>query len=371
MIMMMALLGAAAMAVGGASAASVGVDDSDLECAWRKLAVEFAVEQLGPHVAVPVQEALTGSISGDLPVPTHCDYPPPSPSSSSSRLDEQRAPWLSATTVLHVTPDPATPGDGTAAKPFSLLEAKAAVLAMPMQARPAITVLLASGTYRLKEPLDFGPEDGGYSAGATVTYAAAPGAKPIITGAALVPSSSWKVVNDSLAVADLGAIADLGEASAVWVEGSRFWPARYPNGDPARCMAPDCYDTNCSWGPDMPEPNGTYLTNISQPYRNNTHFPSFTWAEGGWTTRYIGGACYDPGDHHPAVRGGLNYNESTHKDAISSWAEPEEAVVHTLHDAAWGNWGCESRYDFADHQLDIYSFAALLNPCVFRRLQSM
>eukprot|EP01043_Picozoa_sp_COSAG02_P001239 COSAG02_NODE_26_length_51927_cov_61.213881_4_plen_110_part_00 len=51
------------------SATSVGVmDDSDVECAWRKLAVEFAVEQLGPHVAVPVQEVLAGSISGDLPV---------------------------------------------------------------------------------------------------------------------------------------------------------------------------------------------------------------------------------------------------------------------------------------------------------------
>ena len=79
-------------------------------------------------------------------------------------------------------------------------------------------------------------------------------------------------------VADLTAasITGGGEGSAVWVQGRRFWPARYPNGDPARCMAPDCYDSNCTWGADMPEPNGTYLTNVSQPYRNNTHFPSFT-----------------------------------------------------------------------------------------------
>ena len=48
-------------------------------------------------------------------------------------------------------------------------------------------------------------------------------------------------------------------------------------------------------------PNDTVLTKVAEPFRNNTHFPSFTWAEGGWTNRYIGGACYDPGDHHPEV----------------------------------------------------------------------
>lgn len=313
MMMAMLLLLFAALAPTAAAA-----HDDDLECEWRKLAVEFAVAQVGPHVAVPVQEALAGSISGDLPVPVHCDYPPTPPAAATQA--EERPPWLSAATqVLHVAPNPATPGDGSEAKPYTLLEAKAAVLAAPAGRRPATTLLLADGTYRLEEPLEFGPEDGGLEASATVTYAAAPGATPIISGAALVPSTSWIVANATLGVADLASssITDQGEASALWVQGRRFWPARYPNGDPATCLAPNCYDTNCSWGENMPVPNGTYLTNLSQPYRNNTQFPSFTWAEGGWTDRYVGGACYDPGDHHPDMKGSLNFSLSTHKEVRS------------------------------------------------------
>ena len=59
---------------------------------------------------------------------------------------------------------------------------------------------------------------------------------------------------------------------------------------------------------DMVFPNDTVLTKVAEPYRNNTHFAGFTWAEGGWTRRYNGGACYDPGDHHPEMRGALTFN---------------------------------------------------------------
>merc|ERR1711969_163254 len=126
-----------------------GSDGStDLECAWRRLAVEFATGLLGPHVAEPVQAALAGSISGDLPTPVHCEYPPAAP--APLQREGGAAPWLSAARVLHVAPHPAAGGDGTAAKPLSLLAAQAVVRAVPPSARSGgTTVLLAGGTYRL------------------------------------------------------------------------------------------------------------------------------------------------------------------------------------------------------------------------------
>ncbi|MCX2748747.1 right-handed parallel beta-helix repeat-containing protein [Arthrobacter sp. MI7-26] len=57
-----------------------------------------------------------------------------------------------------------------------------------------ITVLLASGTYRLTSPLTFGAADGG-QASSTVTWAAAPGAQPLLTGSTAV--TGWSVYNSA------------------------------------------------------------------------------------------------------------------------------------------------------------------------------
>ncbi|MFP3394335.1 hypothetical protein SB782_36780, partial [Brevibacillus sp. SIMBA_076] len=51
-----------------------------------------------------------------------------------------------------------------------------------------VTVVLADGTYRLSEPLRFGSDDGG-GGDHTIHWSAAPGAHPVITGAAKV--SGW------------------------------------------------------------------------------------------------------------------------------------------------------------------------------------
>ena len=82
-----------------------------------------------------------------------------------------------STTVLHAAPD----GTGTrcsAAQPCSLPSAQ-------QVARHGhnVTVLLAGGTYRLDQPLRFGPADSG------VTLAAAPGAHPVLSGGVRV--SGW------------------------------------------------------------------------------------------------------------------------------------------------------------------------------------
>ncbi|HEV3311079.1 MAG TPA: fibronectin type III domain-containing protein [Chloroflexota bacterium] len=57
-----------------------------------------------------------------------------------------------------------------------------------------ITVFLGAGTYRLSQPLRFGPEDSG-SNGFRVAWAAAPGATPIVSGARRIVG--WRLQNAS------------------------------------------------------------------------------------------------------------------------------------------------------------------------------
>ncbi|WP_328471733.1 Ig-like domain-containing protein [Streptomyces sp. NBC_00448] len=77
-------------------------------------------------------------------------------------------------------------GPGTtcekASAPCSLTAAQAAVRKEVAEPHPAdITVVLADGTYRLAHGLDFGPADSG-KPGHPVTWRAAPGAHPVISG---------------------------------------------------------------------------------------------------------------------------------------------------------------------------------------------
>ena len=84
-------------------------------------------------------------------------------------------------TTYYVSPD----GTGTACsvgQPCSITQAKTAVRAINDSMTGDIVVQLADGTYRLTAPLTFTSADSGTN-GHTVTWQAAPGAHPVITGA--------------------------------------------------------------------------------------------------------------------------------------------------------------------------------------------
>ncbi|WP_105967784.1 DUF1349 domain-containing protein [Streptomyces geranii] len=84
-------------------------------------------------------------------------------------------------TTLHAAPN--GKGDACSARqPCSLTKAKAKVRALNDRMKQDITVELADGTYRLAAPLDFTAADSG-TRGHTVTWKAAVGAHPVITGA--------------------------------------------------------------------------------------------------------------------------------------------------------------------------------------------
>lgn len=88
---------------------------------------------------------------------------------------------------IHVAPQGSdSTGDGSARKPFASLEkARDAARAAP----DAATVLLHDGTYRLTRTFELDARDSGKAGGKTV-YAAAPGARPVLSGAQ--PVEGWQ-----------------------------------------------------------------------------------------------------------------------------------------------------------------------------------
>lgn len=98
-----------------------------------------------------------------------------------------------ASTTIYASPS----GTGTACSttsPCSITQAQIAVRNFETAPTGDITVLLAGGTYRLTSPLTFGAADGG-QASSTVTWAAAPGAQPLITGSTAV--TGWSVYDSA------------------------------------------------------------------------------------------------------------------------------------------------------------------------------
>ena len=91
-------------------------------------------------------------------------------------------PASAATTTVYVAPN----GNGTsctAAAPCALPAAQAA--ARTLAPSGDVVVQMAGGRYEISSPLSFGSADGGQG-DATVTWQAAPGAQPVITGATAV-----------------------------------------------------------------------------------------------------------------------------------------------------------------------------------------
>ena len=134
--------------------------------------------------------------------------------------------------VVSPTGDDGNPG--TAAKPFATVgrarDAVRAKIAKGMKAD--ITVRLRGGTYRITEPIVFGPNDSGTEKH-SITYAAWPGERPVISGAKVI--LGWKKDGDgSFTVALPDEKAPLWPFTELFVNGVRRPKARHPNGRYAR-----------------------------------------------------------------------------------------------------------------------------------------
>jgi len=143
-------------------------------------------------------------------------------------------------TVLYVSPTGSDLNSGSRRQPFATLPH--ARDAARMRPQP-VTVRLLSGTHVLSEPLVLTPADSG------VTFEAAPGAAPVVSGGLRV--EGWRKHNDRLWVADVPWLRKQAEPFAqLFVNGGRRPCARTPNegayfytkrltltpGDPGQCL---------------------------------------------------------------------------------------------------------------------------------------
>lgn len=92
--------------------------------------------------------------------------------------------------------------------------------------REPVRVLIHAGTYRITEPIVFGPDDSG-TREAPITYAGEPGARAVLSGGRVI--TSWHREGE-LWVAEVPEVkSGQWTFSALWVDGERRPRARHPN----------------------------------------------------------------------------------------------------------------------------------------------
>jgi hypothetical protein len=153
--------------------------------------------------------------------------------------------------VFYVSPSGDDQNPGTKAKPFATLprarDASRALKRAAPLSQP-VTVRLTGGLHTLAEPFVLTPED------SAVTYEAAAGAHPVLSGGVRV--TGWRKLNDALWVAEVPWVAKRAEAfTQLFVNGERRTCARTPNsgayfytkrlalseGQPGPCTGMTCF----------------------------------------------------------------------------------------------------------------------------------
>lgn len=147
---------------------------------------------------------------------------------------------------FYVATNGADANPGTMTSPYlTFAQAQAAVRSALPSASEPIHVWVRGGTYHLKQPLAFGPEDSG-TAAAPVTYAAYSGETVVVSGAILLnPAWSPYTSNPHIMVANIGTNLDI---DGLFINGEPQVLARYPNYDANQVVlngyAPDAIGTN-------------------------------------------------------------------------------------------------------------------------------
>lgn len=133
--------------------------------------------------------------------------------------------------LFYVASDGGDQNPGTTDQPFATLaRAWDAVRELTKGGQKEdITVLIRGGTYWLKEPLVFGPEDSGTEQFA-ITYAAAPGERPVISGGRAI--TGWKKGEGDLWTVEIPEVkAGTSYFRQLFVNGKRAMRGRTPNSD--------------------------------------------------------------------------------------------------------------------------------------------
>ncbi len=163
-------------------------------------------------------------------------------------------------------------GTGTScssAAPCSLTQAQTAVRAAAPTMQADITVTLADGVYRLTAPLMFTAADSGTN-GHTITWQAASGAHPVLSGA--VPVTGWTISDSSKNIWKASAPGAFATRQ-LYVDGKIATRARS-----ASISRSDMTFTSTGWT--FTNSKLAYLNNLANPARAELNII------GSWTNRY-------------------------------------------------------------------------------------
>ena len=132
--------------------------------------------------------------------------------------------------TFHIAPGGDDSNSGSAARPFATLQrAQRAVRALKQAGKldEPVTVSLHGGSYPLREPVVFDSQDSG-TATAPITYAAAPGERPVLKGGRRI--AGWRKFSDRLWVVDLPEVkAGAWRFNQLFVNGESQSRARLPH----------------------------------------------------------------------------------------------------------------------------------------------
>ena len=174
---------------------------------------------------------------------------------------------------LYVAPNGNDRNPGTAAAPLATIARARDLLRPRIAAGLSADVLVAirGGTYRLEQPLVFGPEDSG-SDRHSVTYAACPGEKVVLSGGRKI--SGWRRGRGQLWTAELPAVkAGQWYFRQLFVGGRRAVRARTPNGPQWWKLRPrdnsDANDATITLGVDHPLQAWKNVSDVEVVWLNN------------------------------------------------------------------------------------------------------
>jgi hypothetical protein len=190
---------------------------------------------------------------------------------------------------------------GTQDRPFATLSrSQEAVRQTKRAARGRISVLVRGGTYYLKEPLTFGPEDSG-TAAAPVVYMPFEDEVVTLSGGRKL-ECEWRPYRDGIVVSELPKASKGVRFDQLFVDGKRQIRARYPN-----------YDDS------DPGKSGYLMAagGIPDSLQDPNPPPNADMAFGGGAPR---GILFDP----------KSFSQKR-------WAKPQEAVIHIFQAGYWGN----------------------------------
>ncbi len=133
------------------------------------------------------------------------------------------------TADFYVAPSGSDANPGTKPSSFaSLAKARDAVRTLVGKGLTRdVTVIVQAGTYILHDPLVFGPQDAG-TAEHAITYAAAPGETPVISGGVVI--NGWKKAGDGKWVVELPEVkSGKWRFRQLFADGVRLPRGRFPN----------------------------------------------------------------------------------------------------------------------------------------------